>query len=79
MTSPNHMYAVLGFDPTGELVHVWNPHGNSFTPEGPPGLEAGYPVQDGSFEIPLADFVWIFAAMTYQSNRPASLVRPAGP
>ena len=49
--APNHIYAVLGYDPARDVVHVWNPWGNQcqFTPAGPPGLEAGYPVQDGHF------------------------------
>jgi hypothetical protein len=72
--SGNHMYAVLGFDRSSELVRVWNPHGNTFTPKGPPGLEAGYVVQNGVFEVPLAEFVQIFSSLTYESDRPAAVV-----
>lgn len=68
-----HAYAVLGYDPAGDVVHVWNPWGNHFTPAGPPGLEAGYPVQNGQFSVPLDDFIRIFGAMTYESRTLASL------
>jgi len=73
-----HMYAVLGFDPDRDTVHLWNPWGNHFTPDGPPGLESGYPVQGGHFELPLTDFVRIFAIMTYESRRPAPLAHRGG-
>jgi hypothetical protein len=67
--APGHLYAVLGFDPAGDVVHVWNPWGNRFEPDGPPGPKAGYPVRDGHFFIPLADFVRIFAVMSYETDR----------
>ena len=75
--APNHSYAVLGYDPARDVVHVWNPWGNEFqfTPAGPPGLEAGYPVQDGHFSVTLDDFIRIFAAMTHESRTPAWLSR----
>lgn len=38
-------------------------------------MEVGYPVQDGHFSVSLADFIRVFAAMTYESHRPASRVR----
>jgi hypothetical protein len=68
-----HLYAVLGFDTKNDLVHLWNPWGNQFTPQGPPGIENGFPVRDGHFFVPLADFIRIFASMTYQTDRPESL------
>jgi hypothetical protein len=74
----NHMYAVLGFDPDQDSVHLWNPWGNHFTPDGPPGLDSGYPVRDGHFTLPLADFVRIFTALISESQRPAPLARRAG-
>jgi Calpain family cysteine protease len=73
--TPNHIYAVLGYDPARDVVHVWNPWGNHFTPAGPPGLAAGYPVQDGHFSVSLDDFIRIFAAITYESRRPAAPIR----
>ncbi len=69
--APEHLYAVLGFDPVGDVVHVWNPWGNCFEPSRPPGPAAGYPVRDGHFFVPLADFIRIFAAVTYETDRAA--------
>jgi hypothetical protein len=65
---PSHVYAVLAFDPGNEIVHLWNPLGNDFTPGGPAGIETGYRVRDGHFSVPLADFLQIFVAMTYESG-----------
>jgi hypothetical protein len=70
--TPNHIYAVLGYDASRDVVDLWNPWGHHFTPEGPAGLESGYPVRDGRFSVPMTDFVRIFAAVTYESRRPAS-------
>jgi hypothetical protein len=64
---PNHMYAVLGFDPTTNLVRVWNPWGNHFEPQGDPGLQNGYPVLEGRFTVPLEDFVRVFTAITFET------------
>ncbi len=72
---PNHIYAVLGYDAERDIVHVWNPWGNHFTPKGSPGLKAGYPVQDGHFSVSLDDFIRIFAAMTYESPRSSAPIR----
>ena len=49
--------------------------GGPLTPAGPPGLAAGYPVQDGHFSVSLDDFIRIFAAITYESRRPAPTIR----
>jgi hypothetical protein len=65
---PSHVYAVLGFDPDSETVHLWNPLGNDFTPGGPAGITAGYPVKGGHFSVPLAEFLQVFVAMTYESG-----------
>jgi hypothetical protein len=68
-----HLYAVLGFDPAGDLVQVWNPWGNHFEPRGAPGLGSGYPVRQGHFTVPLGDFIRIFDSVIYETDRPASL------
>ena len=57
----NHVYAILGFDPTTDVVTVWNPWGDDTTPKGPPGLQHGWPRNHGVFQIPLRDFVRVFA------------------
>jgi hypothetical protein len=66
----NHAYAVLGFNTDSAIVHVWNPHGDDFTPVGRPGIQAGYHVQDGHFFIPLYEFLQVFMALTYESGLP---------
>jgi hypothetical protein len=50
--SPGHDYAILGYDGDTDLVHVWNPHSNNFTPEGSEGLQNGYATKSGQFNIP---------------------------
>jgi hypothetical protein len=72
---PNHMYAVLGYDPAADLVRVWNPWGNHFEPEGQPGLQNGYPVRGGQFTVPLNDFVRVFTAVTFETDSPTRASR----
>ncbi len=55
-----HAYAVLGFNPTTEVVTVWNPWGDEFTPKGPAGLKNGWPRKHGVFAVPFRDFVQVF-------------------
>jgi hypothetical protein len=66
---PSHLYAVLGFDAEHEVVHVWNPWGDHFEPKGAPGVESGFPTKDGFFDVPLTEFIRIFDALTYQTDR----------
>jgi hypothetical protein len=66
-----HAYAVLGYDQASQMVTVWNPHGKDFTPKvSPPSPQNGYPVKSGVFEVPLADFVRVFKAVTYETSAP---------
>ena len=58
-----HAYAVIGYEQQGDQVVVWNPHGNTFKPKGPPGLENGYPTEFGIFKVPMKDFIQIFGAL----------------
>jgi hypothetical protein len=69
--TPNHAYAILGYDIETDLVHVWNPHGNNFPPKGPDGLENGYTTKRGEFDIPLKDMIQIFADMTFETQTPS--------
>jgi hypothetical protein len=69
----SHLYAVLDFDASKDVVHVWNPWGNHFDPQGPAGIAQGYRVRDGHFFVPLSDFIRIFASVIYESDRPESL------
>ncbi|HEV8070565.1 MAG TPA: C2 family cysteine protease [Planctomycetaceae bacterium] len=66
-----HAYAVLGYDQTSQTVTVWNPHGKDFAPKtSPTGMEHGYPVKSGVFQVPLDDFVRIFNSVTYETSAP---------
>jgi hypothetical protein len=62
----NHAYAVIGYDAKTDRITVWNPHGQNFTPKGSPNLENGYPTKDGKFEMPLPEFVKVFAGLAFE-------------
>jgi Calpain family cysteine protease len=62
----NHAYAILGYDSKTDRIQVWNPHGQTFTPKGPPSLETGYATSKGKFEMPLGDFVKVFAGLAFE-------------
>ncbi|HEY6167299.1 MAG TPA: hypothetical protein VI454_04615, partial [Verrucomicrobiae bacterium] len=64
--TPNHAYAVLGYDPATDAVTLWNPHGSSFTPKGPAGLAHGYPEKDGVLTLPLTDWVQQFSGAAFE-------------
>jgi hypothetical protein len=66
----SHVFGVLGYDPAGRMVRVFNPWGNHRTPNGPPGLENGYVTRNGIFEVPLKEFVQIFNGITYETDSP---------
>ena len=68
--TPNHAYAVLGYDAKSDRIALWNPHGTSYTPKGPEGLEHGYARQDGTFSMPLHDFVQQFAGLAVETDQP---------
>lgn len=74
--TPNHAYAILGFDSATDRLRLWNPHGGSFRPKGEAGLTHGYAMSDGIFEIPLLDFVNQFSGLAFEllpSAEPARL------
>lgn len=64
----NHGYAVLGYDADKDEVHLWNPHGDSFKPKGPPGLENGYPRVKGEFRAPLTELVTFFGGFAFEQD-----------
>lgn len=82
--TPNHAYAVLSYDEATDRITLWNPHGNTFKPKGEAGLTRGYPTKAGIFSVPLNEFVQIFAAVSFETDRPAeepatkATPRPAG-
>lgn len=66
--TPNHAYAVLGYDETTDTIQLWNPHGDSFQPKGTEGLANGYPRSEGVFCMPLADFVNQFSGVAFEEK-----------
>lgn len=64
--TPNHAYAVLGYEAASDAVSLWNPHGQEFVPKGKPGKENGYPTKNGIFEIPVPQFVEQFSGMAFE-------------
>jgi hypothetical protein len=64
--TPNHAYAVLGYDAASDSVRLWNPHGQNFQPKGAPGLEGGYPTVNGVFQVPVDHFVRQFSGMAFE-------------
>ena len=79
--TPNHAYAVLGYDAKADTVELWNPHGDDFTPKGEAGLKFGYPKKDGVFRMPVADWIAQFSGMAYEVNTVAApkSAAPAAP
>jgi hypothetical protein len=64
--TPNHAYAVLGYDGAKDLIKLWNPHGDTTTIDGLPSPLKGYPMTDGIFEMPLTVFVKEFAGLAFE-------------
>lgn len=66
----DHLFAVLGYDPKHQIVRLFNPHGESSTPTGPPGPVNGYVTHHGVFEIPLVDFIQMFHTLSWETDEP---------
>jgi len=66
----NHGYAVLGFDAEKDLVRLWNPHGEDFTPKGEAGLAHGYATTKGEFDTPLKELVTFFGGFAFEQEQP---------
>ncbi len=64
--TPNHAYAVLGYDAATDTLRLWNPHGDAFKPKGATGLEHGYPQTDGILNVPVPDFVKQFSGLAFE-------------
>jgi hypothetical protein len=67
-----HAYAILGYDADTDMLEVWNPHGQYFTPKGPDGLQNGYKTNHGRFHIPLADAYTFFTSFVFEVDAPAT-------
>lgn len=68
----NHVYAVVDFDPKTDALEIWNPHGQSFTPTGKPGLQNGYTTEHGKFKLPLTEAYMFYTSFTFETDAPAT-------
>jgi hypothetical protein len=66
-----HVYAIVGYDPATDVVEIWNPHGQTFHPKGPPGLASGYETTHGRFKLPLTDAYSFYTSVTFELDAPA--------
>lgn len=64
--TPNHAYAVLGYERESDLIEVWNPHGDTRSVPGEAGVENGYPLNKGVFKLPLTVFVKEFSGLAFE-------------
>ena len=63
-----HCYAVLEYDHISDTVKLWNPHGQDFSPKGPPGPNNGYLTKKGLFTMTLADFASFFTCVQFEEK-----------
>jgi hypothetical protein len=71
--SHGHCYAVVGYDPSSDIITIWNPHGETFTPKGEPGLSNGYPTSHGIFKLPLTQAYQFYSSFYFETpNKPAA-------
>jgi hypothetical protein len=72
----HHDYSIVSYDAQQRIVHLWNPNGKSSAP----GSQLA--IDHGSFEMPLDDFLKVFAAVIYETDvkglRIGRPVRPLG-
>ncbi|MFM1873018.1 MAG: hypothetical protein RL398_2440 [Planctomycetota bacterium] len=71
-----HAYAILGYDAERDVVTVWNPHGNTRTVKGEPGLANGYPTKRGVFDVPMLEFVQAFSSVVVETGEPVPPTPP---
>ena len=67
----NHAYAIIGYAPRTDLVSVWNPWGQNFTPKGPEGVEHGFVTEHGVFQIPLTTLYHQFSTVHLETIAPS--------
>ncbi|MGO8678662.1 MAG: hypothetical protein ACLQVX_22695 [Limisphaerales bacterium] len=63
-----HVFALLGYRAAEKRAVLFNPWGNRFDPDGPPGLVNGYPTRNGVFEIPLEHLLRTFSHLDYETE-----------
>ena len=74
-----HAYAIIKFDPTTDLLTIWNPHNNSFAPKGTPGLDNGYATKGGVFQMPLVEFARVYPSINWEMPADPSAVTATTP
>lgn len=74
-----HAYAILGYDRERDVVTVWNPHGNTRTVKGEPGLANGYATKRGVFALPMLEFVQAFSSVVVETGEPVPSAAARGP
>jgi hypothetical protein len=75
--SKKHAYTVVGYDAHKDTVEIWNPHGQSFTPRGEPGLLNGYLTVHGRFTVPLKEAYLFFTSFTFEMPTPTTQPKAA--
>ena len=70
--STKHAYAVLAYDAAADRVTIWNPHGQTFYPKGPPGIANGYPTEHGRFTLPLAEAYQFLTTLAIERKSPST-------
>lgn len=63
-----HQYAVLAFDPRTEMVTVFDPLGEDFTPKGKPGPRNGFEAKAGVLTLSLKDYIEVFGGIGYEDK-----------
>jgi hypothetical protein len=70
----HHDYSIVGYDAQQRVVHLWNPNGKSSA------AGSQLAIDHGSFEMPLDDFLKVFAALIYETDvKGLRIGRPVAP
>ena len=64
-----HAYAIISYDRRGDIIGLWNPHGQDFTPQGARGPVNGYPTAHGRFTLPLTEAYGFCSNFTFEISK----------
>jgi len=67
----DHAYAIIGYAPRTDLVSVWNPWRQNFTPKGPEGVEHGFVTEHGVFQVHLTTLYHQFSTVHLETIAPS--------
>ena len=62
----SNVYAIFGFDRERDVLTLWNPWGDEFSPQGPEGIEHGYAREHGVFRMPLREFMEVYRLLSFE-------------